>query len=441
MNILPSEITLFTGRTTMTPISYFRMRWILILILISPTHTLRAQTIQDLEWDLTHYVSGEKYDKIATARKLQKLDPFNIIAARFICDYYKSRRIDSVGIFFDNLVAQHPANPKPFLLRYELLFLEHDYRDRDNYNREKLNLLTKAFALDSMVQETLLNLATTYYEDFIYPFKKERNPLFEVVADSTDLTGSATTKTKTSTFDHAADSALVYFYKLWHTNNDLADIIYYPIRQLECYLDRLDNSPIPSNAESEFDQCFFPSFYFANLNNDWQCDKTIDYLFELQMAKWGAAGLKEQLLDLKEHCIYDLDVPPNKIIYRFTWLRSFDHPICIRIEKTSDEIVLYWKVGKGSGGYKPRGLKASGKKKLKNDEWTSFANLVNEADFGNLPNDEYVPITDGATWTLERKTSESYKAHNTNDPGEKFQKACLYLLGKSGIRVKKEDIY
>jgi hypothetical protein len=409
-------------------------RSLLTFILIFSIHLALGQTIQGLERDISIHGGQVKYgDKIENARKLHKLDPFNIKAARYICDYYKSKKIDSVTIFFENLTREFPNSPKPYNLRYELLFLEQDYALRDNYNNQKIKLLNKALAVDSLDQETLYNLSKTYYEDFVYPFEKRRHSMFEIYEDSTII--------KKSTFDYSADSALVYFYKIWRTNKDIREIIYYPIRQLECHLNQLDKSQIPKNTESEFEQCFFPASYFANLKENWQCDKTTDYLFAIQMAKRNAEGLKLQLLDLDENCIYNLPISPNKFIYRFTWLRSFHNPISIRIEKTDENIELYWKEGKGAGGYEPRGLKKSGKRKLMTREWTEFKNLVEASGFDDLPNDEYVLMTDGATWTLERKTSLGFKAHDTNNPSKEFSNACLYLLKRTRLKVKDEDIY
>jgi hypothetical protein len=409
-------------------------RNLLTIILLFSIHLALGQTIRDLEWDLSIHGGQVKYgDKIENAKKLHKFEPFNIKAARYICDYYKSKKIDSVSIFFDNLAAEFPNSPKPYNLRYELLFLEYDYTVRDNYNNQKVKLLNKALAVDSLDQETLYNLSKTYYEDFVYPFEKRKYSMFEIIEDSTII--------KKSTFDYSADSALVHFYKIWRTNKDLREIIYYPIRQLECHLNQLERSPISKDAETEFEHCFFPSYYFANLKDNWQCDKTIDYLFAVEMSKRNAEWLKIQLLNLDEDCIYDLAISPNKIIYRFTWLRSFHRPISIRIEKTDEIIFLYWKVGKGAGGYEPKGLKKSGKKRLKLSEWTEFTNLVSVSGFDNLPNDEYVLMNDGATWTLERKSSKDFKAHDTNDPSKEFSNACLYLLKKTSIKVKNEDIY
>ena len=71
----------------------------------------------------------------------------------------------------------------------------------------------------------------------------------------------------------------------------------------------------------------------------------------IESGKGTAEWLQTQLKDLNEDCLYNKELKQNSIIYRFTWLRSFHHPIAIRIEKTENEIMLYWKVGKGAGGY------------------------------------------------------------------------------------------
>jgi len=405
-------------------------RNLLTFILLFLIYTALGQTIQELENELYILRKSEEYgDKIDIAKKLHQLDPFNLKAVWYICDYYRSNRIDSVSIFFDNLTIRFPKSPKPYLLRYKFISIENKYQGRDNDNNQKLKLLTAALNLDDTNQETLFNLAKTYYEDFIYPYEKRTFG----VEDSAQI--------KQSTFKYSADSALVYFYKVWVLNEAQREIIYYPIRQLECHLNKLDKSQIPKDIEINFEQCFFPVWYFANLKKDWQCNKTVDYLFEIASSKGRAEWLKTQLIDLKENCIYNSDIPPSKTIYRFTWLRSFHHPISIRAEKFEDRIMLYWKLGKGAGGYKPRGLKKSGKKKLKLDEWTEFTNLVSVADFDILPYKEDVPMTDGATWTLERKTCDDFKAHITNDPSKEFTNACLYLLKRTSIKVKKEDIY
>ena len=76
-----------------------------------------GQTIQELEYDLSWHDSNEKDgDKIEKAKKLQEIDPFNFKATDYICRYYCRRKIDSIAIYFDNLIAKYPHNTEPYLL-------------------------------------------------------------------------------------------------------------------------------------------------------------------------------------------------------------------------------------------------------------------------------------------------------------------------------------
>ena len=416
---------------------------ILLISLISMN--LSAQNIKELEYELSIFEGGESYtDKIEQARKLLVIDPFNYRGIEFMLRYYEENKIDSTSLFFDNLIKKYPNKVEPLLLRSELLYFEHDFRNKIDYVSHKVKYLDLAYKIDQKNLNTLFALSETYYKDFIFPLEKEKDWGLDIVFEDDWLDSLIVAKEKPikkSTFEHSADSSLYYFYKLWDLQYDIRESIYFPIRQLECFLKQMENSPIPKEIESNFIQCYFPSSYFVNLTENWECDFTTDYLFEIESSKRTAEWLDIQLSDLREDCLYNNDIRPNTTIYRFTWLRSFDHPIAIRIERIEDDIVLYWKVGKGAGGYEPKGLKKSGKKKLNLKEWGEFERLIKESNFDTLPNEKYIPMTDGATWTLERKKSESFKAHNTNWPSPEIKRACLYLLNLTNIRVKDEDIY
>ena len=391
-------------------------RLILIYFLILTSSSF-GQTIQEFEYDLSWYSSSEKYgDKIEKAKRLQEIDPFNFRATEYICRYYNDRKIDSVSIYFDNLITKFPNKTEPYLLRSELLFLELDFRDKDEYNKRKVKYLKQALAISPNDSIIVFKLAEVYYRDFIFPLEKEQDWGFDFGDKLIDSTIAVKEKAvKRSTFENAADSSLNYLYQVWDLRKDKRDIIYYPIRQLECFLIQSDQTPIPKDAERDFNQCYFPSYYFTNLTDNWECDFSTDYLFEIESGKGTAEWLQVQLSDLKEDCLYNKELKQNSIIYRFTWLRSFHHPIAIRIEKVENEIMLYWKVGKGAGGYEPEGLKKSGKKKLRLKEWIEFEEIVKASSFDSLPNEKYIPMTDGATWTLERKKHESSTNSNNNN--------------------------
>lgn len=416
--------------------------YIYILVFWISISNLFGQTIKELEHDLSFYLSSEKYgDKIDKARKLLELDHFNYNAVEYICRYYSDRKIDSVSIFFDNLATQYPEKVEPFILRTQLLFLEYDFSNKKEYTKWKIKYLDSALKIDKSDSRVLYYLAETYYEDFILPFEKERDYGFVFDSNMLDTTiVKRNFEVKQSTVLHSADSALKYLYNLWENDKKLRDIIFFPIRQLECYLS-ISNSHITENILQSNDYCYFPPWYFANLGKDWECNNSINYLFELKLSKGNSDGFTTQLVDLNEPCLFNQNVGVDFESYRFTWLRSFDNPISIRIQKDENNIILYWKVGKGAGGYEPKGIKKSGKKKISESKWIEFIDLVNKAKFDSLPNDSYIPMTDGATWTLERKTNKNFKAHNTNWPSDEFKESCLFLLKLSNIKVKKNDIY
>ena len=420
---------------------------IVILLCAFAFSTAFGQTIKSLEQDLSRLDGFEKDgDKIDKAKKLQQKDPFNYDAADYICRYYRGRKIDSVSIYFDNLIEKYPNNVEPYLLRIDLLSLEFGIYSVNIYNKQKIKYLNLAYQIDNSDRLVIFKLAETYYKDFLFPFEKEKDWGFNFEFDDdfidTNLVEIDTTfivnrRMKNSTFEHPADSALKYFYRLWDLSPDDRENIYYPIKQLECYLNRLENSPIPKDTNHNFKQCFFPSWYFANLSENWQCDSTIDYLFEIESGMRTARWLEKQLTDLKENCLFDKELSKNTTIYRFTWIRTFHNPIAIRIENTNNEIMLYWKVGRGAGGYDPRGLKKSGKRKLTINQWETFLKLVEKSNFDNLANRKYIPMPDGATWTLERKASKEFKAHNTNLPSNEIKNACLFLLDLTDMKVER----
>jgi len=409
---------------------------------------LFGQTIQDLEYDLVRFSYSEKYsDKIDKIRKLQEIDPFNYLATEYLFRYYKEQNIDSVSIYFDNLIAKYPNKTEPYLLRADFVYFEYNFLNRDKYEKQKVKNLDLALRINSIDELVVFELAKVYYTDFIYPLEKPEEGIMFIITDEfgnevIDSNFIAKEKeVKISTFENPADSALVYFYELWDLNEQIRQIIYYPIRQLECYLNKLENSKIPEKFEINFEPCFFLASYFTNLAEEWECDCSINYLDELEFGKRAADGLKIQLTALEENCLFNKHLQPNTVVYRFTWLRSFHNPIVIRIEKDNNKIMLYWKVGKGAGGYEPQGLKKKGKKKLSLKSWESFLKLVSRAEFDKLPNEFYLPMTDGASWVLEKKSSEEFKAHKTNWASEELEEACLFLLKNTKIKIKDKDIY
>ena len=107
--------------------------------------------------------------------------------------------------------------------------------------------------------------------------------------------------------------------------------------------------------------------------------------------------------------------------YRFTWLRTFNYPIAIRLEKQKDECFLHWKVCNGAGGYEPGKLIKDKRKKIDPKFWELFEQRIDKLDFWNLETNYKTFGTDGAEWILEAKTKYQYHVVHRWSPDEEDQ--------------------
>lgn len=282
-------------------------------------------------------------------------------------------------------------------------------------------------------------LAKQYYDDFMLTMEREvvMGVLIKEIGKRDTIIYNEKSRRQKPLFAHSADSALAYFYQLWQKNKADRVRIYFPIKQLECYLNSANNYEHTGIFEEELIKCYFPLMYFMNLKNGWECDPSINHVFEidhhyLSNIKW----IEQELTDLKEDCLFDLNSDLDQTVYRFTWLRSFHHPIVVRLEKNKEELFVYWKEGKSISGEEPRGLKKSGKKKISIEEWNHFEKLMD--GFDTLYNTYHYPSVDGSRWVLEKSKEASYKAC---DIYGKRKEACLYLLQLTRLKIKPKEIY
>lgn len=95
----------------------------------------------------------------------------------------------------------------------------------------------------------------------------------------------------------------------------------------------------------------------------------------------------------------------------------------------------------GAGGYEPRELTVDKSRKLSLMDWDRFMVLFKSLELEKMPNYSYYPMTDGATWTLEHKTTDSFKAHNTNIPSDKLKDCCLFLINLTDLKIKDKEVY
>ena len=131
-------------------------------------------------------------------------------------------------------------------------------------------------------------------------------------------------------------------------------------------------------------------------------------------------------------------------IYRFTWLRTFHHPIVIRIINVQDNITLISKTMSGQSGFDLGRLNSDATISIATVQWDTFQKLLHAANFEHIPSlqnpDEMGK--DGAEWVMEQFSKGHYGFVERWSPGSvSFREACLYLLRLSGLQVKEKDMY
>jgi hypothetical protein len=138
-------------------------------------------------------------------------------------------------------------------------------------------------------------------------------------------------------------------------------------------------------------------------------------------------------------------LPAQLETYRFIWLRSFHHPIVVRID-CAEACVVTSKQLSGKGGYAPGVLSASSTRTMLRSERDVLdshvlAMISSEPSTGDQPSG-----LDGAQWILELAQSNSYRAWSIWSPSDdpqyrEFASLCTHMIDLAGIHVPKREFY
>jgi len=131
--------------------------------------------------------------------------------------------------------------------------------------------------------------------------------------------------------------------------------------------------------------------------------------------------------------------------YRFLWLRSFHHPIAVRVWRVGEQRCLTVKELDGAGGYEPGKIIVNETRPLTENQWIAFKVKLEQGNFWNLPSHNKHIGLDGAEWIVEGSKEKDYKVRTYHvvdryDGGDN-RLACLYLLRLSELKIKEDDIY
>jgi hypothetical protein len=387
------------------------MRKLLLFIFILSCIVGTAQTIQERELDLQSYKAdegwGKKKDK---ALELLSLDKFNIVAIDYLLQLFdQANQKDSITLFLDNLIASNESSPIPYLIRVQLSKYE------SLNSSAKIGYLKKAYKIDSSNIQVNYILAKQYYDLFHKGFTKNG---------------------KKENLEYYARNSILYLKNLCLLNSKYKESMKYPVIQLSSYLN--DVKSVSTFKGDKTQASYFPIFAFTGLPSNWQTDYSIDVINGIETAIFHLNWYSEHLSALDEPVLSD---SLNTKIFRFTWLRSFDHPVVIRIENTGDTISLFWKVSDGEGGYSAGKVFINERKALTVAQWNTINTKINAIGFWDLPTTENTILgTDGAQWILEGKRLGKYHVVDRWSGGE-ISSVCMDLLKMTDLDIKKDDIY
>lgn len=184
-----------------------------------------------------------------------------------------------------------------------------------------------------------------------------------------------------------------------------------------------------SQKNNKFDILPLPidsSSFFFNTKNSWR--DTVTDAVDTFLNAWYS----KMLFALKEPILKDYK--GGKEIYRFTWLRTFNHPVSIRLEKQDDVIKLFSKVTNGAGGYEPGKIVFDTTIDLSQKQVDITNSKLNYVKFWSLPTE----LTDrngndGSEWIIEVYKDGRYHmvVRWTPEKGTAFRAVGEYLLSIS----------
>ena len=96
-------------------------------------------------------------------------------------------------------------------------------------------------------------------------------------------------------------------------------------------------------------------------------------------------------------------------VYRFTWLRTFHHPVVVRANDKGNHAIVQAIELDGAGGYEPGRVLRRTEKTLSIDELKELKSVFSDGHFGSMPTSEERDGLDGSEWIVE--TSDKGKYH------------------------------
>lgn len=254
-----------------------------------------------------------------------------------------------------------------------------------------------------------------------------------------------------------ADSALKYFYWSWRSQQDTASMLdmYLPCLYLEKYLHvkhhELVKIPVDTAAG-----LYYPILYFVGYTENGfpKCSNGWDSYFSKGSTSYYFVQQYSSMLEkMKEPVLYNLSLPADEEVFRYSFYPSFAGPVVFRIVKDAKKTTLYWRVLKINShklananftvaqcldSHAPVQFRC-GHLRMSSKKYEHFMELEKEIKLESLPNNKMFARMDVDGYLIERQTANGYKACLRTFPSKEVKEMYSYLqkISKKARYMKK----
>ena len=128
--------------------------------------------------------------------------------------------------------------------------------------------------------------------------------------------------------------------------------------------------------------------------------------------------------------------------YRFIWLRTFHHPVAVRITHANGQTQLVAVELTGAGGYEPGTIANQIEKQLTPDHWHTLLQGIEKLNFWALPTQEPSSGLDGAQWIIEGRDGSQYHVVDRWAPKSgPYREVGLLFINLTGWSVPPKETY
>lgn len=154
----------------------------------------------------------------------------------------------------------------------------------------------------------------------------------------------------------------------------------------------------------------------------------------------------KQLKALEEPSLFQESKRSSAESYRFVWLRTFHHPVVVRVDLQADgSAKVTTKVSSGAGGYEPGKLVENTSRPLTQQQTEKFLATIQRLQFRELPAHENPETAgcDGAQWIIEGVRDGEYHVVDRWSPtkGAVHDLGLMFIFGLAQMKIPKDQVY